>query len=125
MQEEEIAEIPGYLVEMQEEEIPGVGEESSSSAADADASDASPSGPAAAFAAFAAETSEYEVLQRHQAPMPKVHWLEQQELRIRQQLRHSCFDWSERMERMPRQAGGMVTRNWLNRNRKTAGPQWG
>ena len=60
---------------------PGVGEESSSSAADADASDASPSGPAAAFAAFAAETSEYEVLQRHQAPMPKVHWLEQQENR--------------------------------------------
>jgi hypothetical protein len=56
---------------------PGVGEESSSSAADADAS---PSGPSA-FAAFAAETSEYEVLQRHQAPMPKVHWLEQQENR--------------------------------------------
>ena len=56
---------------------PPGGEESSSSAADADA-DASPSGPSA-FAA-AAETSEYEVLQRHQAP-PKVHWLEQQENR--------------------------------------------
>lgn len=115
---------------VQEEEIAGfpcgpprVGEESSSSAADdADASlDASPSGPSAAFAD--AETSEgYEVLQRHQAPpgTPKVHWLEQQELRIRQQLRHSCLDWS--YVSMPRQAGGMVTRNWLSRNRKT-GPR--
>lgn len=51
-----------------------------------------------------------------------------QELRIRQQLRHSCFDWSERMERMPRQAGGMAGRPWWTEvgDPKVAGlSQWG